>query len=210
MTMSAPRASAAAFPVRFWALFIPHLVVAPIVLLTVVTFLHELAHAAVALALGGTVTEFSFLPSQGHLGHIQWKPAPGTSSSADLLVSLAPYVMWSICAAATGVVASLSRAGRPHWLLASTIFIWGYVVPVGDIAWNLFSGRGDLTFPGWVGVMVQALGAAALLVAYAIGYLVQRRLFGDRSVGLVGYLVSSVVLGLAFGAAALLGLFLFA
>ncbi len=104
--MSAPRASPA-FPLRFWALFIPHLIGAPIVLLTVVTFLHELAHAAVALALGGTITEFSFLPSQGHLGHIQWKPAPGTGSGADLLVSLAPYLMWSIFAAATMVVAGV-------------------------------------------------------------------------------------------------------
>jgi hypothetical protein len=205
--MTRPAHSSAAFPIRFWALFIPHLIVAPIALLTAVTFLHELAHAAAILALGGTVTQFSFLPSQGHLGHVQWQAPPGTTSSAHLLVSLAPYLMWSACAVGTIVVAWFSRG--LHWLLASTIFVWGYVVPLADIAWNLFSGRGDLSVPGWEGVLVQALGAAGLGLAYALGYFVQRRLFADRSVGVVGYVVSSVGIGLAFAAAALIGLWLF-
>jgi hypothetical protein len=197
----------AAFPIRFWALFVPHLIVAPIVLLTVVTFLHEVAHAAVALALGGTVTEFSFLPSQGHLGHVQWNPAPGSSSDGRVLVSLAPYVMWSTFAVGASLVAWLSRG--LHRALASTIFVWGYVVPLSDIAWNLSSGSGDLAFPGWEGALLHGVGAVCLAVAYALGYPLQRRLFGERSVGVVGYVVSSVVIGLAFGAAAMIGLWLF-
>jgi hypothetical protein len=192
---------------RFWLFFLPHLLAAPILLFVAVTFLHELAHSAMALALGGQVTEFSFLPDAQGLGHMRWNAPPGAGLLEHTLVSIAPYLLWSLFAAA--VIAFAALPNRLHWLTASTIFLWGYVVPLADIGWNLISGGGDLHVPGPDGLLVVLLGLSFLLIAYVIGYWVQRRLFRDLAVGPVGYLISTVVIGGAFGLAGLVGLALF-
>ena len=57
-----------------------------------------------------------------------------------------------------------ASAGR--WL-AAAIFFWGYFVPIGDIAWNLYGGRGDLAVGGLDGLVVQVVGTIALLAALA-------------------------------------------
>lgn len=189
---------------RFCGYFLPHVLVAPLLLLVGVTFLHELAHAGVALALGGRVNELVFLPDGQAFGHMRWDAPPGAGFVDHALVSVAPYLMWSAVAAA--VLAFAALPNRLHWLAASTLFLWGYVVPLGDIAGNLFAGAGDLYVPGPDGLLVQGVGAGLLLVAAALGYWLQRRLFGERAVGVGGYLASAVVLAPAFGAAALLGL----
>ncbi len=192
--------------VRFCACFLPHVLVAPVLFFVGVTFLHETAHASAALAVGGRVHEMVFLPGGDALGHVRWDPPPGAGWIEHTLVSLAPYLMWSAFAAA--VIAFAALPNRLHWLAASTLFVWGYVVPLGDIAANLFAGSGDLHVPGPDGLAVQAAGGALLLAGAVIGYPVQRRLFGEHAVGIGGYLASAVVLGPAFAAAALAGLVL--
>jgi hypothetical protein len=190
----------------FWALFLPHLVLAPLALFLVVTPLHEIAHAAAVWLIGGEVTELSFLPGARSLGHITWTPPTGAGLLEDAVVRVAPYVMWSASAAA--VLALCLARRRLHRHVASTLFVWGYAVPVGDIALNLTAGRGDLAFPGVEGLAVTAIGLLLVLVAYVLGHGLQRRLFAEASVDFAAYLVSTLVLGLAFGAAALLGLLL--
>jgi hypothetical protein len=193
---------------RFWRCFVPHLALAPLLFFTAVTFLHELAHALAALLVGGTVTEFSFLPRGDTLGHMRWVPPPGATWLDGALVSVAPYLMWSTLALVVIVVACWRRRRPLHWITASTLFVWGYAVPVGDIALNLFSGHGDLAIGGVEGLVAQGVGAHLLLAAYLVGHAVQRRLFGERAVGFGGYLLSTLVLGAGFGLSAAVGLVL--
>jgi hypothetical protein len=187
--------------------FGPQVALAPLLFFVGVTFLHEAAHAAVALALGGTVTEFAFLPGPHALGHVRWEPPPGAAPWMSDAVRVAPYVMWSTVAAATIALAWL-RVRLNRWL-AAAIFFWCYFIPLGDIAWNLYGGQGDLAIGGVDGLIVQAIGTVALLAAFALGHGVQRRLFRERAVGVRGYLAGTAVLGAASAVAAGLGLAVF-
>ena len=204
---------AAAAPPRWRALvrplvpFVPQVALAPALFFLGVTFLHEAAHAVVAIALGGTVTEFAFLPGPHNLGHVRWEPPPHAPPWIGELVSIAPYVMWSTLAAATAVFAWM-RVRVNRWL-AAAIFFWCYFVPLGDIAWNLYGGQGDLAVGGVEGLLLQAIGTAGLLAAFLGGYRVQRRLFGDGAVSFRGYLASAFSLGAASAVAAGAGLLVF-
>jgi len=212
MTSPAPAATEAPGGWRaLWAVllpFAPQLALAPALFFVGVTFLHEAAHAAVALALGGRVTEFAFLPGPHNLGHVRWEPPPHAPAWMGPLVSVAPYLMWSLLAAATAALAW--RRVRVNRWVAAAIFFWCYFVPVGDIAWNLYGGRGDLAVGGTDGVIVQAIGTAALIAAFALGYGVQRRLFGALAVGPRAYLACAVIIGAASALAAGLGMAVFA
>lgn len=192
---------------RFCFYFIPHLIIAPVVLVTVITFLHELGHAAVALGLGGEVYDFAFLPGADNLGHMQWHGPPDSPVWFNDLVSGGPYFMWSAFAGCVILIAIPRNV--LHWTVASSLFCWGYFVPLADIAYNLYSGTGDLAIGGLEGIALLLVGTVLLVLAYGIGFWVQRRLFGERAVDLVGYVASSVVVGGAFGVAALIGLALF-
>ncbi len=187
--------------------FAPQLALAPLLFFVGVTFLHEAAHAVAAIALGGTVTEFSFLPGPQHLGHVRWQPPPNAPPWMGDLVSVAPYVMWSLLAAATILFARL-RLRVNRWL-AAAIFFWCYFIPIGDIAWNLYGGRGDLAIGGLDGMALQAIGTALLIAAFVGGHGVQRRLFGDRAVDVRGYLACALALGAASALAAGIGLLAF-
>ena len=188
-------------------LFAPQIAVAPVLFFVGVTFLHESAHAVMAIALGGRIKEFAFLPGAGALGHVRWEPPPHAAPWMSDAVSVAPYLMWSMFAAAV-ILLALRRVRLNRWL-AAAIFFWCYFIPIGDIAWNLYGGRGDLAVGGFDGLVMQAVGTIAILVAYALGFPIQRRLFADRSVGLLGYLASSFAIGAASGVAGVLGLLAF-
>lgn len=193
---------------RALAPFAPQVALAPALFFLGVTFLHEAAHAVVAIALGGTITEFAFLPGPHNLGHVRWQPPPHAPPWVGEMVSIAPYVMWSTLAAATAVFAWMrGRVGR--WL-AGAIFFWCYFVPLGDIAWNLYGGQGDLAVGGFEGLILQVVGTAGLVLAFGAGYGVQRRLFGEPAVTFRDYLAGAVIVGAASGVAAGAGLLVFA
>lgn len=173
-----------------------------------VTFLHEAAHAITAIALGGRIEEFAFLPGPESLGHVRWTPPPGAPPWFADLVGIAPYVMWSLLAGAVLLLA-WRRVRFNRWV-AAAIFYWCYFVPVGDIAWNLYSDRGDLAFVGADGLALQAVGTTAILSAYVAGHWIQARLLGDRAVGWRGYIVCSLAIGAASAMAAALGMAAFA
>jgi hypothetical protein len=48
-------------------------------------------------------------------------------------------------------------------------------------------------------------GSAAVLIAWILGYVVQRRLFPDTRLGPVGYVATTLVMGGAWGVAASVG-----
>src|SRR6185295_11578050 len=148
-----------------------------------------------------------FLPGEGALGHVRWEPPSNAAGWMSDAVSVAPYLMWSMFAAAV-ILLAVRRVRLNRWM-AAAIFFWCYFIPIGDIAWNLFGGRGDLAVGGYDGFVLQAIGTIAILIAYALGFFVQRRLFADRAVGVAGYVASSFAIGLGSAIAGVLGLLAF-
>lgn len=188
---------------RFLLLHLPHLVIAPCLALTLVTFLHELAHVTAALAQGATVTAFRFLPSTESFGHMSYEPPPGDAFFSPELVSLAPYLMWGTFASAMAVIA-LFRPRLPY-AFSSTLFVWLYVVPLLDIAMAVagwVSGApNDLTSAlGGAGLEGAFLGLIAAPFVFAASFLVQRGLYGERALSIGGYLLVSCAAAIALAA----------
>lgn len=183
---------------RHW----PHLLLAPVMLVAVTT-VHESAHAAVALAQGGELTDFqvNFLPVDGLWGSIRYEFPPGVGYSADA-ISLAPYALWTVIMALVGL-ASLRRRPWPFWA-ASFAFLWGYVIAFGDIAnaWVGWLHRGSNDFTHTFGPPMAGaeLGlAVAALAVCAVGYGVHRRLYRSLALPPLTFAALSAVacLGLA-------------
>ena len=170
--------------------------------LILVTWMHEAAHAGAVLLQGGQVIEFVWLPDSELWGHIRYD-LPPDGYFAPLLVGLAPYLLW-LFIALVAFLLSLRRKPCSFWA-ASSIFFWLYLVPLADIGNTTFpylrGGSNDFAyiFPPPT-PLIWGMFALAVLIAAALGYGVQRRLYGEYVLSLRAYLVLAVItlLGLAF------------
>lgn len=154
-----------------------HLLLVPPMALVGVTFLHELAHAAMVWALGGTVTAFSVLPGEGSLGHIQYLlPDPALSP----LVAAGPTLLWA------GLMALTAGLSLWRWppVVGAGLFWWGYAVPLGDILWHAvpyLSARGENDLNHAMGpptLDVCLFWCVCLLGAFGLGTVAFWRLYG--------------------------------
>jgi hypothetical protein len=155
-----------------------HALLVPFAAVTLITLGHELGHAAMVWLQGGTVLELSIIPAPGELGHIAYRLPPGGDRA---LVAFGPVLCWSALAGLTAAFGML--AGRLWGPLARTLFVWGYCVPLADIAWSagpwLLGEDNDLLYalgrpdPLWL-IAWGSCFAAALVVGFAL----QRRLYG--------------------------------
>jgi len=182
---------------RFFRGHLGHVLLSPLLGLTLVTVLHEAAHALVAAVQGGRVVEFSFLPGGGNYGHVRYEGAVAFPE----LVSLAPYLMWGALASGTALVARV-RPRLPFWA-ASSLYVWAFAVPLLDIgnaavSWLGGGGANDLAQAFGRPVALDGLGVLALTAASIVaGYFVQRRLYGERALSLRGYAVTGAVAAVA-------------
>lgn len=164
------------------------------------TALHELAHCLAVWVQGGSVTEFIWVPSRGEWGHMRYSFPVGASYSA-LAVSLSPYVFWVGCCLLVGILA-LRRFPWSFWA-ASTLFVWLFIVPVGDIAntavpYLLWDSEND--FRQAFGSTRPAFSIAAVVLGVMVaswGFHINRRLYRDRAVGLPAYCILVVTAALA-------------
>ena len=184
----------------------PFVLLAPIVGLTLTTFIHELGHALMVWALGGQVTEFSILLTGSEFGHVSYTlPWP----ELGFIVAAGPTALFF----ALGV-ALLAASGA--WRLLTPFSVpfaragWWYlfVLPAGDVFMHI---GGYLT--GSSNDILHAFGTrwgiggpVALLVGasfFALGYVLQRvllrredsvRLFEYTALGGVLIAALSVVL----------------
>ena len=163
------------------------------------TALHELAHCAAVWIQGGNVTDFAWLPSAAGWGHMSYLFPQGVQYSRRAIM-LAPYAFWAGSCLLAGALAS-RRAPWPFWA-ASTIFVWLFIVPLADIAntaipyvlWNTFNDFHRAFGP--VGLSFSVLAVVLGLLASWYGYLLNRRLYRDRAVGLPAYCVLAVLAAL--------------
>jgi hypothetical protein len=159
------------------------------------TILHEASHAAIAIVQGGEITEFVWLPSAGEWGHVRFR-FPAGARYSPTIISLAPYlVSLALCATAAGL--SLARRRWRHWS-ASTVFVWLWLVPLGDVANAALpyaaGARNDLRGAfgpptPWSLIPLAVLGLAAA----AAGFWLQRRLYAKRAIGWPAYLALGLV-----------------
>jgi hypothetical protein len=98
----------------------------------VYTLAHEASHALAVLLQGGDVTEFVWLPSGQKWGHVRYVFPQDVPYSA-FLISVAPYIM-SVLLCATACAIGFVRRSLKPWV-ASTVFIWLFLVPLGDLAY---------------------------------------------------------------------------
>jgi hypothetical protein len=174
-----------------------HVLLSPLLGLTLVTALHEAAHALLVVAQGGRVLEFSFLPGGGSYGHVRYEGAVAFPE----LVSLAPYLMWGTLALGTAALAWV-RPRLPFWI-TSSLFVWAFAVPLLDVGnaavgWLAGGRSNDLAHAFGRPTELDAAGVALLaLGSITAGYFVQRRLYRERALGLAGYALTSAVAGVA-------------
>ncbi len=167
-----------------------HILISPVAFF-LYTVVHECAHAFAAAAQGATITEFSVIPNGESLGYMNYQFSEGSYGDRDL-VSIAPYVLWSLCM--IGVVLLSTRKRGYSFPLASTLFLWGFLGAWGDIALAGMSwvnaGRGD-----WGHVLGEStpIDALAMSLAWvcvlALGYLVQRRLYRSAALSKASYAI---------------------
>lgn len=200
VTREAPR-----FPtdlVRFLRWHWLHLVIAPLLGLTMITLLHELAHAAGVILQGGSLLELRFLPTATAFGFVRYTFPPNAAFSAEA-ISLAPYLMW-VCLAHLALLVALLWSSIPFWA-ASTAFLWLFAVPMGDCAMAsvgyLLGSRNDLYHAlGPTSVDMALMIALTGAVAFLLGFGLQRLLYRERALRWGGYsmlvLAGFVVIGL--------------
>jgi len=158
------------------------------------TILHELAHCVAALILGGSITEFVWLPSGARWGHMEYI-GPGFTKGMHQLVSLAPYLAWT---GFTLFAFILTLRTKPYsFTCASTIYFWLFIFPTADTAnaaipYLLWESQNDFS---------NAFGKSSLLIATVlsmygtfmgfIGYWINRQLYGDIALGWRSYALLS-------------------
>ena len=169
----------------------PHLIVV-IPAAVAFTALHELAHCAGVWLQGGRVTNFVWLPSGTEWGHMQYLFPSGAEYSSTA-ISLSPYVFWISFCLLAGIL-SLKRSPWPFWI-ASIIYVWLFIVPLADIAntampYLLTNTNNDLQQAFGAARFSYVLIAVIFGIAAAIfGFLLNKRLYRDRSIGLAAYCV---------------------
>lgn len=174
---------------RFFKGHWPHLVVA-IPAAVAFTALHELAHCVAVWVQGGAVTEFVWLPSGAKWGYMRYS-FPSDAEYSEAAISLCPYAFWIAFCLFAGVL-SLKRSAWPFWR-SSTIFVWLFIAPVADIAnaavpYLIYDTDNDLRSAFGPIQSQLVLPLVGLGVAIAIyGYLLNKRLYRNRSVGLPAY-----------------------
>lgn len=164
------------------------------------TLIHESGHAFACIVLGGRVTSFDMLPSAEF-----WGSTGCSGERCPDCVSLAPYTIDALAEWTTAIVAltvDWSRRRGAAWL-----FLIGFLVPVTDTA-NALSGwtggRRPTDFSMALGPLTAPLAALVLawgVAVAALGWLVQRRLFGRDALSPGGYalLALAAVMTLEWG-----------
>ena len=185
--------------VSFFRSHWPHLIIV-IPAVFVFTAIHEFAHCIGVWIQGGQVTDFAWLPSGAEWGHMQFVFPPGTEYNAAV-ISLGPYAMW-ICFILLAGILSLKRTAWPFWF-ASTVFIWLFAAPLADIAntavpYLLGNAQNDMQNALGPAQFSYAMVAGVFFIAAAAyGFVLNKRLYRYRCIGLPAYCALAAAAALA-------------
>ena len=173
-----------------------HLILVPLLLVVTLpaTAIHEGAHALAAMAQGARLTKFEVGPwmSGGQYWGSMNYAIPAGVSVCSPCVSLAPYVTWALLALVAAVIAWRLRIRTRE---RSALFVMGFALPHLDLlqhvaGWLEGSTRNDLAHalgpPDWPALAVFATYG---LIVLGVGFAVQRRLYGERSLSTGAFLL---------------------
>lgn len=154
------------------------------------TALHELAHSTAVWTQGGTVTAFAWWPSGSEWGHMSFAFPDGQAYNRQAIL-LAPYVLYAGMALLAGLLAFRRRTWP--FPVASTVFVWLFIVPVADFAntavpyalWGTFNDFNRALGPSSPSVSAALLSSGFLASWY--GYWLNRRLYGPQALGVPSY-----------------------
>ena len=156
------------------------------------TALHELAHCVAVWLQGGEVLEFVWLPSQGEWGHMSYSFSEYHDHSTRI-VSLAPYIFW-VASCFIASILSLRQKPWKFWI-ASTIFVWLFIVPLADIAntalpYLLLDVSNDFQSAfGSSGVLISVSLTVFAVVMIILGFGIQKRLYRERDICVGAYYI---------------------
>ena len=168
----------------------------PLLGLTLITIIHEAAHGVAVLLQGGKIVSFRWWPTLDSLGKIKFTFIKNSDYSI-FLVSMAPYFLW-ITIAAISAVLSFSLK-NPSFKVYSTIFLWLFFMPVGDIGlaalpYVFFSNDNDFYQAfGPPTVLLSILIIFAAVIAVISGWFVHKNLYRDDSLSVKTYLCLAIV-----------------
>jgi len=160
------------------------------------TILHEAAHALAIMIQGGQVTTFVWVPSPARWGYVEYNFPDHPFSS--VAIAIAPYAFWLILMLMAGAL-SLRARPYPHWAV-STIFIWMFVMPLGDIALAavpyLFESGNTNDFTDAFGPPTRLIALLILLFGIAsvvFGMRIQQRLYREHALSVTSYILLAAV-----------------
>ena len=156
------------------------------------TILHEAAHALAIMLQGGQVIKFVWIPSPARWGYVEYNYPDHPFSS--FAIAIAPYAFWLILMLMAGGL-SLRVTPYPHWA-ASTIFIWMFVMPLGDIALAagpyLFESGNTNDFTDAFGPPTRMIALLIILfgiASAAFGMRIQQRLYREHALSGISYIL---------------------
>lgn len=158
----------------------------------VVTAFHEMAHCLAVWLQGGSVTSFECIPSGDKWGEMHYEFPQGAAYSGALIAT-APYLASFALCVTTAILASRRRPWS--YPIASTLFVWLFIVPAADIAnaaipYILRDADNDLRHAfGETNTSAWAIGLTAGMLLAAAGYQIQRRLYRERAIRLPAYAI---------------------
>lgn len=162
------------------------------------TIIHEAAHAVMVWFQGGKIIQFIWMPTYARNEFAQWEWLWGYISYefledqvySDFLIASAPYILM-LGLMLFAAITSLRRKPYAFWL-ASTLFIWLYVVPNMEIMnellpW-LLGYRGDFWSAfGEAGQFAWIMTVVWLLLVSIIGFWVQQALYRQQALSPLTY-----------------------
>lgn len=191
---------------RFFKSHWPHIALA-IPGALVVTAYHELAHCIAVWIQKGSIISFTCIPSAGKWGEVKYEFPSGLSYNSEL-IALAPYIASCALIALAWFMSSRSRPWT--FAVASTVFVWLFIVPAADIAnaaipyviWDLDN---DLRHAfGSAGLFEVAAAVAMAFGVVCVGYPIQKRLYRDLALHPSAYgILAAVGFLLALGVTAI-------
>ncbi|PCJ62895.1 MAG: hypothetical protein COA79_01855 [Planctomycetota bacterium] len=174
-----------------------HLILLPLLGLTVFIAMHEGAHGVAVIAQGGTIDSFRWWPNNESLGMIHYSFQDGVTYS-KFVISLAPYFLWISIVIITGIGSYYFKTN--NFKLYSTIFIWFYLLPLVDIghhALQYASGsskindfKSALGDPSLTGKLIIILTTISVIV---VSYRVHKNLYQNNKLSIKPFTIMALI-----------------
>lgn len=173
-----------------------HLLLLPVLGLTVYTTLHEAAHGLAVYLQGGQIVSFRWWPTFDSLGMLEYT-FPITAEYSIFYIALAPYIFWC-CLMLLAFCVSFFHLPK-YFLIHSSIFIWLFFLPLADIAlaalpYAIFQQQNDFYDAlGKPSYFIQLTIYAFSIAAVGLTWFVHKNLYRENALSKKSFTFLSVI-----------------